>query len=270
MPARLTPWTRFSASPVSKGIPMDIKNHRLDGLKAGGTDVPEGTFTAYASTWTKTPDSYGDIVSKGAFANTLEAWKNSGNTIPLLFGHNMADPMMNLGAITDAKEDDHGLLVTAELDLSNPVAAQVYKMVKGRRIDQMSFAYDITSQDILQDGTRDIKGVNLYEVSVVPVGANPDTEILTVKAAANYLEIEAKAGKVIAGKHLDSLKAAHAAIGSVISAAEKDAASDDSQDEAGKAAPAQDEAQESKSARTLDLLAIAEVNANRAAIAALL
>ena len=37
-------------------------------LKAGDNGIVEG----YASTWTKTPDSYGDIVIKGAFTETLK------------------------------------------------------------------------------------------------------------------------------------------------------------------------------------------------------
>ena len=46
-------------------------------LKEGENGVVEG----YASTWTKTPDSYGDIVIKGAFADTLKKRQ----AIPSLF-----------------------------------------------------------------------------------------------------------------------------------------------------------------------------------------
>ena len=37
-------------------------------------DLKDGEFIAYPSTFTRTPDSYGDIVAKGAFADTIKAW----------------------------------------------------------------------------------------------------------------------------------------------------------------------------------------------------
>ena len=112
-------------------------------VKAGPADgLAEGEFTAYASVFGN-KDSYGDVVMPGAFADTLAEWKDSGNTIPLLFGHNMSDPDYNIGGVKSAVEDDHGLLVTAQLDLDNPKAVQTYRLLKGRRLSQMSFAYDV-------------------------------------------------------------------------------------------------------------------------------
>src|SRR5699024_11569870 len=104
--------------------------------------LDDGTFTAYASVFGNV-DSYGDVVMPGAFADTLAAWKSGDAPIPLLFGHNMSDPDYNIGAVVDAVEDDHGLKVTANLDLDAPKAAQVYRLLKGKRINQMSFAYDV-------------------------------------------------------------------------------------------------------------------------------
>jgi len=209
---------------------MDIKSVRLSGLKAAGdpgmADKPDGYFEAYFSTWTKTPDSYGDIMAKGAFVDTFNEWKASGNTVPILFGHDMVDPFSNLGGAMELSEDDHGALVKGQLDLQNPKAAQVYRMLKGRRIGDLSFAYDV-----LEDGTvevpksagsdqmqpaRELRKVKLYEVSIVPVGANSDTEVLAVKANVEAI----KAGRSISTKNLESLKAARDAIDSVITAAD--------------------------------------------------
>lgn len=168
-------------------------------IKAGPADsLAEGEFTAYASVFGN-KDSYGDVVMPGAFTDTLAEWKDSGNVIPLLFGHNMSDPDYNIGAVLEAKEDDHGLLVKAQLDLESPKAAQVYRLLKGRRLSQMSFAYDV------QEGgwaTREKAGggdpeeyfelrkLKLYEVSTVPIGANQETEILAVKAAQSALRLD--------------------------------------------------------------------------------
>ena len=46
-----------------------------------------GMITGYASTWTREPDSYGDIVAKGAFLDCIEKIKAEGRVLPLLFDH---------------------------------------------------------------------------------------------------------------------------------------------------------------------------------------
>src|SRR5690606_10922580 len=128
------------------------------------------------------PDSYGDVVAKGAFVQSLEEWKSSGNVIPLLYGHRMDDPMYNIGGVLDAKEDDRGLKVHCAFDLDNPVAAQSYRLTKARRLGQMSFAYDVLDEAPveLENGVKanELRALKLYEVSLVPIGANQDTEIL--------------------------------------------------------------------------------------------
>ena len=193
-------------------------------LKAGPDDgLSEGQFTAYASVFGNV-DSYGDVVVKGAFANDLARWEKSGNSIPLLFGHNMSDPDFNIGAVVKAEEDSVGLKVTAQLDLENPKAKQVYRMLKGRRIDQMSFAYDvIEGGPATKDGedVYEIRDLKLYEVSVVTVGANQETEVLAVKqmpVVADRMLTDIKAGRVLSAKNESELRGAHEAIGRVLSA----------------------------------------------------
>jgi HK97 family phage prohead protease len=201
-----------------KDMPVQVKAGPDDGLG-------EGEFSAYASVFGNV-DSYGDVVVKGAFAGDLQRWKDSGNPIPLLFGHNMSDPDYNLGHVVEAVEDDRGLLVTAQLDLENPKAMQTYRMLKGRRINQMSFAYDVLDEETVEvaDGLKanELRELKLYEVSVVTIGANQETEVLAVKAGAQALADAAKVGRVLAQKHIDSLRSAQEAIGVVIDAAEGD------------------------------------------------
>ncbi len=228
---------------------MDIKSVTLSNLKAGEDDGLEaGQFEAYASTWTRTPDSYGDVVKQGAFAETLSEWAKSGAVLPILYGHDITDPFNNLGGAVKLEEDDHGLKVRAQLDLENPTAMQVYRMLKGRRINQMSFAFDtLESGDVevpKADGesstirVRELRKLKLHEISVVPFGANSDTEVLAVKANADVLTAEVKAGKVISTKNLESLKAARDAIDAVIAtAADSDPA--DTEANSGKSADAE-------------------------------
>ena len=191
-------------------------------LKAGPQDgLDEGQFVAYASVFGNI-DSYGDIVTKGAFAKDLQRWEKSGNPIPLLFGHNMSDPDYNIGSVIKAEEDNVGLKVTAQLDLENPKARQVYRMLKGRRINQMSFAYDVvdgSTEKIDGQDVYEIRDMKLYEVSVVTVGANQETEVLAVKqmpVVADRILTDVKAGRVLSAKNENELRSAHEAIGRVL------------------------------------------------------
>jgi len=211
---------------------MPCKNATLTRLKAGPDDgLAEGQFTAYASVFGNT-DMYGDVVQPGAFTRTLGEWAAKGSPIPLLFGHRTDDPDFNIGHVMTAEEDEHGLKVTAQLDLEAPKAVATYRLLKGRRINQMSFAYDVADGTPEDDGYH-LNDLDLFEISVVPIGANTETEVLAVKAAATAL---AKAGRVLSTKNETALREARDAIDSVLSSL---AEPDD-----GKAAPAADHAHE--------------------------
>lgn len=158
------------------------------GLKAGKADgLTDGEFVAYPSTFTRTPDRYGDVVAPGAFAGTIADWKASGNILPGLFGHRMDDPEYYVASATDMGEDDHGWWVRGTFDLDTTKGAQVYRLVKDKRLAQLSFAYDVLDHAAvtLDDGTKanELRAVKVYEFSFVPIGANQDTSVVTVKTA---------------------------------------------------------------------------------------
>ncbi|AYN57482.1 capsid maturation protease [Arthrobacter phage Kepler] len=201
---------------------MHVKNMRVQ-LKAGPADgLEDGQFEAYASVFGNV-DSYGDVVQPGAFADTLKDWADSGDFLPVLFGHNMSDPEYNIGHVISAVEDEKGLRVRAQLDLETPKGVATYRLLKGRRISQMSFAYDVLDGSWGEkDGLEvyNLHKLKVYEVSVVPIGANQETEVLGVKAAAAVLAGAVKEGRVISAKNLDSLRSAHEAIGAVLASAE--------------------------------------------------
>lgn len=207
-----------------KSVPIEVKAGPDDGLA-------DGEFLAYPSTFTRTPDSYGDVVAPGAFAKTIADWKASGDVMPIMYLH---DPNQIVGAATDMGEDDHGFWVKGKFD-DDPASQKVYRLLKGRRLSSLSFAYDVADEGPVQlDGgvkANELRAVNVHEASLLPKGfaANPDTSVVAVKSLADALTFELKAGRVLAGKHIDSLRGARDAIDSVITAAEA------TQDDQGKA-----------------------------------
>lgn len=145
-----------------------------------------GTLIAYAATFDRDPDSYGDVIAPGAFKDTLEKWAASDARIPLLFGHRTDDPEMNLGAVIKAEEDERGLRIEAEFDPDNTKAQYARKLVREGRLSKMSFAFDVIEQGTitLEDGreANELRKVELFEVSLVPIPANQHADVIDVKA----------------------------------------------------------------------------------------
>lgn len=161
-----------------------MENKHIDLLiKEAPSDVPG--IVAYASTFDRIPDAYGDVVRKGAFAKSIQAIKDSGNNLPLLYGHVMDDPANIIGTVTDLKEDDHGLLIHADFDMENPMAQQVHRSVLSKAITKLSFAFTVHDQAPveLEDGTKanELRELEIYEVSLVVVPANPRAQVIAAK-----------------------------------------------------------------------------------------
>ena len=147
-----------------------------------------GGFVGYAATFDREPDSYGDVIAPKAFDRTVAARKESGNPVPLLYGHNMADPDYNIGT-AELEVDERGLKVTAAFDES-PKAQRVRELVKAGRVRKMSFAYDVleSGEVTLETGVKanELRDVELYEVSAVFVPANSHAEIVEAKSMRKY------------------------------------------------------------------------------------
>lgn len=174
---------------------MKVKTVNLAVKSAGEEDgLAEGEFTGYASVFDNI-DLHGDVVRAGAFDRTLNEWSTmgaeSGAVIPLLYGHDMDDPNNNIGHVIEAKDDGHGLLVRCKIDLEGGNGPQVYRLIKGRRLRQMSFAYTVQDSKVGEIEGRtyfELLDLDLHEVSLVPLGANPKTELLGVKSSSNLAD----------------------------------------------------------------------------------
>lgn len=144
-------------------------------------------FEGYASVFDNI-DLGGDKVVKGAFAKTLaDRYPDDGAGIPVYWNHDVNDPFKNLGLTSHAEEDDHGLKVAGQVDTSTELGRQVAKLLKEGRVSQMSFAYDVTEgawidgvkrdDGAIDPGYYEIRGIDLYEVSICPIGMNQATEV---------------------------------------------------------------------------------------------
>jgi HK97 family phage prohead protease len=147
-------------------------------------DAGTGSIEGYASTWIRQPDSYGDVVAKGAFTKTLEERWNGGKGIPFLWAHQM-DNLKSFIGTAEADEDDHGLHFVAVFD-DTEEAQKVRQLYKDGRLRKFSFAFDIKDQGpvTLEDGTKanELRELDLFEISAVTVPANDDAGVVDVKS----------------------------------------------------------------------------------------
>lgn len=168
-----------------------VKAYAQTRFKAEGDDVGDGSklgpgeFLAIASVFGNV-DKYGERVVKGAFAETLQEWSAKGDPIPVIWYHQWTTPEAHIGYVVSAQETDEGLVYRGKLDIEdNPFAAQVYRLMKGRRVTQQSFGFDVLDgRTITEDGedVYEITRLALIEVGPCLVGVNPETSVLEVKA----------------------------------------------------------------------------------------
>lgn len=173
-----------------------------------------GRFEAIVSVFGNV-DLQGDRVKAGAFTKSLDAWKQSGDPIPIIWSHDWADPFAHIGAADPnlAEELPQGLKLVGSLDVDKPFAAQVYDLLKSKRVREWSFAYDIIDEKRAADKANDLITLDLIEAGPTLKGANPDTVTLGVKsalaAAAAEGEKHASASSYVQSAH-DALKKAGA------------------------------------------------------------
>lgn len=143
----------------------------------------EGTFEGYGSTFGGSPDSYGDVILPGAFADTLVKHKREGTMPLLLWGHQANE--LPIGNWVDMAEDGKGLWGKAQIDLEDPIGARVHKALKRRSVRGLSIGYETIERktDPKRPGINLLSKLDLWEVSVVNFPANRRSLVETVKSA---------------------------------------------------------------------------------------
>jgi len=132
------------------------------------------TLTGYAAIFDSPsePLPWTEFVKRGAFTKTLK----DGADVRLLIDHEGIPLARTKSGTLSLIEDSRGLLVEAELDPSNPDAARVISAMRRGDMNQMSFAFRTIKDAWANDrSTRDLKEVQLYDVSIVTFPAYEET-----------------------------------------------------------------------------------------------
>lgn len=154
-----------------------------------------GEIEGYGSTFGGEPDSYGDVIAPGAYAESLSAHAGKGTMPKMLWQH---DAREVIGKWTAAAEDGRGLLLRGKLNMDVQRGREAYALLKDGAIDGLSIGYRIRKHSVDEDtGVWTLEKLDLFEVSVVTIGANENATVNSVKAmkAAHDIVERLKAGE---------------------------------------------------------------------------
>ena len=165
-----------------------------------------GEITGYFSTYDREPDSYGDVIAKGAFTETIAKRKESGHPFPLCWNHDL-DQIIGSVDPENIVDTDKGPLMTASF-FDTPLAQEKRAIVKSGVVYQFSFAYDVLEAGPveLESGVKanELRKLDLFEVSIVPIPANQNAVMTEIKSE----EPEVKAGRRNSAKDEDAIRQA--------------------------------------------------------------
>jgi uncharacterized protein len=158
----------------------ELERKTLKATARTTTDL--GEFTAIAAAWSEDRD--GDQIIRGAFAKTIKAWQERDRPIPLHWSHR-GDAEYVIGSVDphSVREIADGLYVKGKLDLEgSDTAREAWRLVKARTV-ALSFGYLVSDAFKRADGIQELREIDLFEISLTPAPANPDTRILSFKSA---------------------------------------------------------------------------------------
>jgi HK97 family phage prohead protease len=166
-------------------IPFEIKADSIQ---------EDGTFEGYASVFGGRPDSYGDIITAGAFGETIKKGGRNRNGIVMLWYHDVKQP---IGIWKMIVQDEKGLKVIGQLNLDVQRAKEIYSLMKQGAIKGLSIGWDWIrdNKGKIAEGSyewkdesqriRLLKNVELWEISPVTFPAKVNANIMKVKSVTD-------------------------------------------------------------------------------------
>ena len=139
------------------------------------------TLTGYAATF-HAVDAQADAIRPGAFARTLV---ERAGRVPLCWQHDITEP---IGRITALREDAHGLWFAADLAATRR-AADALALIERGALRECSIGF--LPRRLAADPPRGphatrvrvITALDLIEISLVTLAANPGARVLTLNGA---------------------------------------------------------------------------------------
>lgn len=210
---------------------------RLDFEFKFASGAKPGTFSGYGAVFGNI-DSYGDVIEKSAFKETLREWESKGKWPPMLlqhgggmFGGGAADGIP-VGAWTSMEENSKGLKVEGFVDpIDTDEGKKIYAGLKNGGLEGLSIGFEVRE---FIAGTkpgeprRRLTNIDLWELSIVTFPANDKALVGNVKAMIDELKTLSDAENFLreAGGPWWSKKAATDFVSKLVKIARREAGDD--------------------------------------------
>ena len=143
----------------------------------------EGEFSGYGSTFGGKADSYGDVIAEGAYAGTILKNGYGGLGVKMLWQHNSTDP---IGKYLSLQENKTGLKVHGKLTKGVQRADEAHLLMKDGVVNSLSIGFSLPDKESSEfnpkTGIRNLKRIDLHEISLVTFPANTRATITNVKS----------------------------------------------------------------------------------------
>jgi len=121
-------------------------------------------------------DQGGDVVLKGAYANSLKTLKSKGRSVKMLWQH---DPSQPIGIWDEVREDARGLYVKGRLLTDVARGREAVALIEAGAIDGLSIGYRTVKAQKDAKGARLLSELELWEVSLVTFPMLPEARLST-------------------------------------------------------------------------------------------
>ncbi len=136
-----------------------------------------GFFEGLASSFSQ--DRHGDVIARGAFADSIEALSSGSTRVPLLANHRTDQ---QIGGIKSATETDDGLLVSGMIVRGTPLADRIYDLSKANQMGlSVGFLPVAGAVEKIASGGSRYGKADLVEVSAVATPSNRESRVLRIK-----------------------------------------------------------------------------------------
>ena len=134
--------------------------------------IGEGKLSGRASPFGGGPDSYGDVIAEHAYDDWMA---RTGGNVLITVDHNLAKTVGK--GIARVGVGGLDVAITLSMDLQD--AKDAFIRARDGLAQQLSIGYETKRASFRKDGVRVLEQIELFEISLVPLGAAGDRAQLT-------------------------------------------------------------------------------------------
>lgn len=166
----------------TKFLPLDLKAGKM--TDDGRFRQIEGYGAVFGNV-----DSYNEIIAPGAFTKSIAtkepkmAWQHDLRTL--------------IGRWDEVREDDHGLMMRGRVATRTERGAEAAELLEMGALKGLSIGFNTVKSEVdHESGIRRLTEIDLWEVSLVSVPANPLANVTGFKSIETTREFEAALRKM--------------------------------------------------------------------------